>query len=54
MYYYAPHKGALNKQYLPILLFEKDRAAMDREIRGAPVKVGCVYVNASSVDLPVP
>ena len=35
-------------------LFEKDRAAMDREIRGAPVKVGCVYVNASSVDLPVP
>ena len=38
----------------PVLLFEKDCAAMDREIRGATVKVGCVHVNASSVDLPIP
>ena len=26
---------------------------LDREIRGATVKVGCVRVDASSVDLPV-
>ena len=36
------------------ILFEKDRAAMDCEIRGATVKVGCVRIDASSVDLPIP
>ena len=33
-------------------MFEKDRAAMDRDIRGATVKVGCVRVDASNVDYP--